>query len=71
MLSIAAFGLADASTLAPLVYVELVGAAVVGYVAFDEVPSPTTIVGGAFIVVAGLVLLAAQRRVGGGRGREH
>ena len=31
-------GLSDASTLAPLVYVELIGAALIGYFAFSEVP---------------------------------
>jgi drug/metabolite transporter (DMT)-like permease len=57
ILSIAAFRLADASTLAPLVYVELIGAALVGYVAFDEVPGMATVVGAGLIVVAGLILL--------------
>ena len=33
-LSIAAFRLSDASTLAPLVYIELIGAAVIGYLVF-------------------------------------
>lgn len=62
MLSIVAFRLADASTLAPLVYVELIGAALVGYVAFDEIPGTPAIVGAGFIIAAGLILL--QRRDG-------
>lgn len=57
MLSITAFRLTDASTLAPLVYLELVGAALIGYFAFAEVPGPATLIGAAFIIVAGLVLL--------------
>lgn len=57
LLSIAAFRRASASRLAPLVYLELIGAALVGYVAFGEVPGPGTIVGAGFIVAAGLVLL--------------
>ncbi len=57
MLSIAAFRLADASTLSPLVYLELIGAAAIGYLAFDEIPGLTTILGAALIVAAGLVLL--------------
>jgi drug/metabolite transporter (DMT)-like permease len=57
LLSIAAFRLADASTLAPLVYVELIGAALIGYVAFDEIPGLSTLVGAGFIVAAGLILL--------------
>ena len=60
LLSIAAFRLADASTLAPLVYLELIGAALVGYVAFDEVPGMPTIVGAGLIIVAGLILLRPQ-----------
>jgi drug/metabolite transporter (DMT)-like permease len=64
ILSIVAFRLADASTLAPLVYVELIGAALVGYVAFDEIPGAPTIVGAGFIIAAGLILL--QRREGRG-----
>jgi drug/metabolite transporter (DMT)-like permease len=59
-LSIAAFHRADASTLAPLVNVELVGAAAVGYVAFDEVPGLQTAIGAGFIVVAGLILLSRR-----------
>ena len=57
VLSIAAFRLSDASTLAPLVYVELIGAAVIGYFAFSEVPGLSTLVGAALIVAAGLILM--------------
>ena len=60
LLSIAAFRLADASTLAPLVYVELIGAALVGYFAFDEVPGAATLIGAGCIVAGGLVLLRAR-----------
>jgi len=56
-LTIAAFRLADASTLAPLVYFELIGAAAIGYLAFDEVPGFQTLAGAALIVAAGLLLL--------------
>jgi drug/metabolite transporter (DMT)-like permease len=62
ILSIAAFRHADASTLAPLVYVELLGAAVVGYLAFNEVPGFATILGATLIVVAGALLLDRSRR---------
>lgn len=57
ILSIAAFRLADASTLAPLVYLELIGAALIGYFGFHEVPSLTTLTGAALIVGAGLILV--------------
>lgn len=60
ILSITAFRLAEASTLAPLVYVELIGTALIGYLAFDEIPGIPTLVGAGFIVAAGLILLQRQ-----------
>lgn len=62
ILSIAAFRHADASTLAPLVYVELIGAGLVGYLAFGEIPGVTTMVGAALIVIAGFVLFERRRQ---------
>lgn len=57
LLSIRAFGYADASTLAPLVYLELVATAAIGYIFFTEVPGLATIIGASFIVIGGLVLI--------------
>lgn len=57
MMSIAAFRLADASTLAPLVYLELIGTSLIGYFGFGEIPGVATIVGAALIVLAGLILV--------------
>lgn len=57
LLSIRAFGYTDASTLAPLVYLELVATAAIGYIFFTEVPGLATIIGASFIVIGGLVLL--------------
>jgi hypothetical protein len=57
VLSILAFRLAPASRLAPLVYVELVGAALMGYLMFNEVPGLATIIGAGLIIAGGLVLL--------------
>lgn len=57
VMSISAFRFADASTLAPLVYVELVGVTLVGYFGFDEIPGPTTVLGAALIVAAGAILI--------------
>ena len=62
VLSIAAFRFADASTLAPLVYLELVGASAIGYLAFQEVPGPSTLIGAGLIVAAGLLLVRGRRR---------
>ena len=60
ILAILAFRRATASTLAPIVYVELIGAALVGYFAFAEVPDTRTIAGSALIVAAGLILIRDQ-----------
>jgi drug/metabolite transporter (DMT)-like permease len=60
ILSIVAFRFADASTLAPLVYVELIGAALIGYFAFKEVPGVSTLIGAGFIVAGGFLLLRHQ-----------
>lgn len=62
LLSIVAFRFADASTLAPLVYVELIGVALVGYLAFGEIPGIPILVGASFIAAAGLALLARRDR---------
>jgi drug/metabolite transporter (DMT)-like permease len=62
LLSIAAFRHAEASTLAPLVYLELIGAALVGYLAFNEIPGATTLAGAALIVAAGVLLLERSRQ---------
>ena len=61
LLTILAFRWSDASTLAPLVYLELVGTTLIGYLAFAEIPSPATVLGAALIVTGGLVLVAKRQ----------
>jgi drug/metabolite transporter (DMT)-like permease len=61
LLSIAAFRLSDTSTLAPLVYIELISAAAIGYLAFHEVPGLSTLIGAGLIVTAGLTLIQRLR----------
>jgi drug/metabolite transporter (DMT)-like permease len=65
LISIFAFRFAEASTLSPLLYLELVGSAVCGYALFGDLPSATTWVGIGVIVIAGLIVI----RRGGQRGR--
>ncbi len=57
ILTILAFRLSDASTLAPLVYLELVGSVIIGFLLFREVPSLMTLVGAGLIIFAGLLLV--------------
>lgn len=61
LLSILAFRRADASTLAPVVYVELIGTAAIGLIVFNEFPDRYTIAGGTLIVLAGLALMRPHR----------
>jgi drug/metabolite transporter (DMT)-like permease len=42
------------------VYVELIGAALIGYFAFKEVPGVSTLIGAGFIVAGGFLLLRHQ-----------
>jgi drug/metabolite transporter (DMT)-like permease len=69
LLSIAAFRHAEASTLAPLVYLELIGAALVGYLAFNEIPGAATLAGAALIMAGGVLLL--ERRPREAQGAQH
>jgi drug/metabolite transporter (DMT)-like permease len=54
-LSIVAFRYAQASILAPVVYLELLGGAVVGYLLFGDVPDAYVWIGATTIVLAGLL----------------
>lgn len=58
---IKSFQLAEASVLQPYIYIELVGAIVVGYVVFSDLPDLPTIIGAAIIVASGLYVLARER----------
>lgn len=62
ILTILAFRLSDASTLAPLVYLELVGSALIGFLIFAEIPTIMTVVGASLIILSGLVLVALPKR---------
>ena len=55
-LSIAAFRCAPASVLAPLVYLEIVAAVIVGLVAFGDWPGAQTWLGIGIIIVAGVLV---------------
>jgi drug/metabolite transporter (DMT)-like permease len=57
ILSIIAFRYAETSTLAPLVYLELLGTATIGYVVFAELPDVYVWVGALAIVFGGALLV--------------
>ena len=60
VLSIVAFRFAEASTLAPLVYVEILATSLIGYLVFSEIPDGLTIIGGCFIIAGGLITLRGR-----------
>ncbi|RXT57526.1 hypothetical protein B6S44_03670 [Bosea sp. Tri-44] len=60
LMTISAFRLAQVQTLSPFVYLELIGATVLGYALFGDLPSPMTWAGIAVIVVAGLIVATAS-----------
>ncbi|MFW2542111.1 DMT family transporter [Primorskyibacter sp. 2E107] len=58
-----ALRLAPAGVIAPLQYLEIVGATVIGYLAFGDFPTPLTWVGIAIIVGSGLYIIQRERRL--------
>ena len=52
---------AGTSVLAPFVYTELIAAAIIGYLFFDDFPDALTWLGAAVIVLSGLYVLHRQR----------
>ena len=59
---IAAFRHGEAAVLAPLVYLELVTAMVLGRIVFGELPDLLAFTGISLIVLAGLAILLSERR---------
>lgn len=60
-LTINAFRHADATTLAPLSYVELITAATLGYIWFGQSPELNVWIGAAFVASAGLLLIFTRK----------
>ena len=55
---------APAGTVAPLQYLEIVGATAIGYLAFGDFPEPLTWIGIAIIVASGIYVFARERALG-------
>lgn len=60
-MTISAFRHAEASLLAPLSYLELLGAVAVGYLVFGDLPGLRVGAGAALIIAGGLILLRTRR----------
>ncbi|MEC8091099.1 MAG: DMT family transporter, partial [Pseudomonadota bacterium] len=58
-----AAGNAPANLLAPFQYVEIIGAATLGYLVFNDIPAPSTFIGVGIIVASGLYLLHRERQL--------
>lgn len=55
---------ADASLLAPFDYASMLFALVIGYVAFDEVPTVPMIIGASIVIAAGIAIILRERALG-------
>jgi drug/metabolite transporter (DMT)-like permease len=64
-LLILAHRIAQASVLAPFVYLGLIWMTTIGYLVFDNLPSLWTLSGAAVVIVSGLYLLARERKLMG------
>jgi len=68
-LIVKALGNAPAPLIAPIAYLQLVGAAAVGYLAFGDVPGVPVVLGAAVILASGLTLLRRAGRGHAGNGQ--
>jgi drug/metabolite transporter (DMT)-like permease len=55
---------AEVSTVAPFEYTSMILAIIVGYVVFDDMPTPYMLVGGVIVVAAGLFIILRERQLG-------
>lgn len=67
----ASYRYADASALAPFWYAQLIFATALGFILFDEVPTPQMLAGAGLVITAGLLIAWRESRLGKqSRGRE-
>ncbi len=55
---------AEASTVAPFDYVNMLWAIIVGWVVFGEAPLPTVVIGAAIVMAAGIFVIFREHRLG-------
>lgn len=61
---------ADASLIAPFDYASILFALAIGYWAFDEVPTISTLTGAAVVIAAGIMIIWRERQLGLERARQ-
>ncbi|HRK43408.1 MAG TPA: DMT family transporter [Gemmobacter sp.] len=61
---------ADASLIAPFDYASMLFALIIGYVAFDEVPTLTMLAGASLVIAAGILIIWRERQLGLQRTRQ-
>jgi drug/metabolite transporter (DMT)-like permease len=61
---------ADASLVAPFDYASMLFALAIGYLVFDELPTVTMLAGAAIIVLAGILIIWRERKLGLERARQ-
>ena len=61
---------ADASLIAPFDYASMLFALIIGYVAFDEVPTLTMLAGASLVIAAGILIIWRERQLGLQRNRQ-
>lgn len=65
----ASFRFADASVIAPFDYASMLFAIGIGYVIFDEVPTPPMLIGASLVITAGIIIILRERQLGLQRGK--
>jgi drug/metabolite transporter (DMT)-like permease len=55
---------AETSTVAPFEYTSMLFGILIGYVIFNEVPTPAVLTGGAIVIAAGLLLIWREHQLG-------
>lgn len=55
---------ADASTIAPFDYVNMLWAIIVGFVVFSEVPVPAVVIGALIVIAAGIFVIYREHKLG-------
>ena len=66
LLLTSSYRFADAGVVAPFTYVSMLWAIVIGYLWFDEVPTVPMLLGSGLIILAGVIIVLRERRLGGG-----